>query len=151
MNIGETMNEEPPIVPVEPNPFWKENAKKIVSESISSTEESARQLIVVNSLLEAIYFHAVTFSDVKPRLSGEIDIAIIYLAPVTMWLLSLIFAVLAQIPRIYQININSSSDSKERFIEIVSRKHRMLKISEFFLIASFIVLFVALMHYLLAI
>ncbi len=145
------MNEEPPIVPVEPNPFWKENAKKIVSESISSTEESARQLIVVNSLLEAIYFHAVTFSDVKPRLSGEIDIAIIYLAPVTMWLLSLIFAVLAQIPRIYQININSSSDSKERFIEIVSRKHRMLKISEFFLIASFIVLFVALMHYLLAI
>jgi hypothetical protein len=59
--------------------------------------------------------------------------------------------VLAQIPRIYQININSSSDSKERFIEIVSRKHRMLKISEFFLIASFIVLFVALMHYLLAI
>ena len=145
------MNEEPPIVPVEPNPFWKENAKKIVSESISSTEESARQLIVVNSLLEAIYFHAVTFSDVKPRLSGEIDIAIIYLAPITMWLLSLIFAVLAQIPRIYQININSSSDSKERFIEIVSRKHRMLKISEIFLIASFIVLFVALMHYLLAI
>ena len=145
------MNEEPPIVPVEPNPFWKENAKKIVSESITSTEEAARQLIAVNSLLEAIYFHAVTFSDVKLRLSGEIDIAIIYLAPVTMWLLSLIFAVLAQIPRIYQININSSSDSKERFIEIVSRKHRMLKISEVFLIASFLVLFTALMHYLLAI
>jgi hypothetical protein len=145
------MNEEAPIVPVEPNPFWKENAKKIVSESIASTEEAARQLIAVNSLLEAIYFHAVTFSDVKFKLNGEINIAIIYLAPVTMWLFSLVFAVLAQIPRIYQININSSSDSKERFIEIVSRKHRMLKTSEVFLIASFLVLFVALMHYLLAI
>jgi len=145
------MNEEPPIVPVEPNPFWKENAKKIVSESITSTEEAARQLIAVNSLLEAIYFHAITFSDIKSRLSGEIDIAIIYLAPLTMWLLSLVFAVLAQIPRIYQININSSSDSKERFIEIVSRKHRMVKISEVFLIASFLVLFAALMHYLLVI
>jgi len=145
------MNEEPPIVPIEPNPFWKENAKKIVNESIASTEEAARQLIAVNSLLEAIYFHAITFSDIKSRLSGEIDIAIIYLAPLTMWLLSLVFAVLAQIPRIYQININSSSDSKERFIEIVSRKHRMVKISEVFLIASFLVLFAALMHYLLVI
>jgi hypothetical protein len=26
---------EPPTVPIEPNPFWRENARKLVGESIS--------------------------------------------------------------------------------------------------------------------
>ncbi len=140
------MNDEPPIVSVEPNPFWRENAEKVVGESISTIESAARELILVNSLLEGIYFHAITFSDLKPVLTYTT--AAIYLAPIALWLLSLIFAVLTLAPRKYGININSSGDCKERFEEIVSKKHRMLMISEAFLIASFIFLFAAVMHYL---
>jgi hypothetical protein len=77
--------------------------------------------------------------------------AAIYLAPILLWLLSLVFAVLTLSPKAYAIYINSSSDSKERFEEIVSKKHGMLKISEFFLILSFIALFAAVAHYLLAV
>lgn len=140
---------EPPIVPVEPNPFWRENARKLVGESISTIEDVAKQLIAVNSLLEGIYFHAIAFSDVKPVLAGWI--AGVYLAPILLWLLSLVFAVLTLSPKAYSININSSRDSKERFEEIVAKKHGMLKWSEAFLVLSFIALFAAVAHYLLAV
>ncbi len=143
------MNDEPPIIIPEPNPFWRENARKLVGESISTIEDVAKQLIAVNSLLEGVYFHAIAFSDVKPVLTS--GIAGIYLAPILLWLLSLVFAVLTLSPKAYAININSSRDSKERFEEIVAKKHGMLKISEFFLILSFLALFAAVAHYLLAI
>jgi hypothetical protein len=143
------MNDEPPIVTPEPNPFWRENATKLVGESISTIEEMAKQLIAVNSLLEGIYFHAITFSDVKHGMTSWI--AIIYLAPIFLWLMSLIFAVLTLSPDAYAININSSSASKETFEEIVSKKHRMLKVSEAFLIISFMALMITLAHYLLAV
>jgi len=42
-------------------------------------------------------FHAITFSDVKPVLTGVI--AAIYLAPIALWLLSLVFAVLTLSPK----------------------------------------------------
>jgi hypothetical protein len=141
------MNTEPPIIPVEPNPFWRENARKLVGESISTIEDVAKQLIAVNSLLEGIYFHAIVFSDVKPVLSDAV--AAIYLSPIVLWLLSLIFAVRTLSPKAYSININSSRDSKEAFEEIVSKKHGMLKWSEGFLIVSFIALMIAVAHYLL--
>ncbi len=143
------MNDEPPIVSPEPNPFWRENAQRLVGESISTIEEVAKQLIALNSLLEGIYFSAITFSELKPVLTDLT--AAIYLAPILLWLLSLVFAVLTLSPKSYAININSSSDSKERFNEIISRKHTMLMWSEAFLILSFIALFTAVAHYLLAV
>ena len=47
--------------------------------------------------------------------------------------------------------IEVCSASKETFEEIVSKKHGMLKVSEAFLIISFIALISALAHYLLAV
>ena len=141
------MNDEPPKISIEPNPFWRENAQKLVSQSISTIEEVAKQLIVVNSLLEGIYFHAITFSDVKPILTGWI--AVLYLMPIALWLASLVCAVWTLALRTYGININSSQDSKERFEQIVLNKHRRLIISEMFLILSFAAVFIAMVHYLL--
>lgn len=143
------MNSEPPVVIPEPDPFWREKAKELVSESISTIEEVAKQLIAVTSLLEGIYFHAITFSDIKPVLSPWS--AVVYLSPIFLWLGSLVFAVLTLSPKTYKINIYSSDDSKERFEEIVSKKHGTLRISEVFLISSFIALMIALTHYLLSV
>ena len=141
------MNDETPDISIEPNPFWRENAQKLVSQSISTIEEVAKQLIVVNSLLEGIYFHAITFSDVKPILTGWI--AVLYLMPIALWLASLVCAVWTLALKTYGININSSQDSKERFEQIVLKKHRRLIISEMFLILSFVAVFIAMVHYLL--
>ena len=141
------MNEEVPEIPIEPNPFWRENAKKLVGESIYSIEEVAKQLILVNSLLEGIYFHAITSSDIKTVLNGWT--AVIYIGPVVLWLLSLISAILVLSPSKYNININSTSDSKEIFDKILSNDYRMLKISEISLVASFIAIIITTWHYLL--
>jgi hypothetical protein len=132
---GVIMNSEPPVVIPEPDPFWREKAKEIVSESIST--------------IEGIYFHAITFSDVKPVLTPWSTV--MYLMPIFLWLGSLVFAVLTLSPKTYTINIYSSQDSKERFEDIVARKHGMLRVSEAFLILSFIALMVVLAHYLLAV
>lgn len=143
--------EEPPIVPLEPNPFWRDNAQKLVSESISTTEDAAKQFIIINSFLEGIYFHAITFSDVKPMLTGAT--ALIYMAPIALWLLSIFFSILTLSPplRNCNININSSSDCKEKFEEIVAKKNKSFSRAEIVLILSFIALFVAVAHYLFAV
>jgi uncharacterized membrane protein len=142
---GGDVEEEIPFVPVEPNPFWKKNAEKLVGESISVVEDTAKQFVVVTGLLQGIYFHAIAFSDIK---GAEGYSVLIYLAPLLLWLLSLIFAVMVLFRKKYEININSTRDSKEKFEEMVKIKYRYIRISGFFLIFSFVALVIAFLHYL---
>jgi hypothetical protein len=134
-----------PFVPVEPNPFWKKNAEKLVGESISAVEDTAKQFVVVTGLLQGIYFHAIAFSDIK---MSEGYSVLIYLVPLVLWLLSLIFAVMVLFRKKYKLNINSTSDSKKIFEEMVKIKYRYIQISGFFLILSFVALVIAFLHYL---
>jgi hypothetical protein len=140
-----TGEEEIPFVPVEPNPFWKKNAEKLVGESISAVEDTAKQFVVVTGLLQGIYFHAIAFSDIKGADGYSV---LIYLAPLVMWLLSLIFAVMVLFRKRYEININSTSNSKKVFEDMVKIKYRYIRISGFFLIFSFVALAAAFLHYL---
>ena len=142
------VTDEPPTVAVEPNPFWKKNAESLVGGSIAAMEDTAKQIIVVCSLLEGLYFHAVTFSDLRGELGGLM--LAIYLSPLALWLAGLSFAMLTLSRKDYQININSSSDSKQVFEAIVERKYSRLKMAEVFLITSFISLFWAVYSYLTA-
>jgi hypothetical protein len=144
--MADEIAEDAPIFPSEPNPFWMENAKKLVGESISTIEDVAKQIIVVTSLLEGLYFHAITFSDLRGTLSG--GIVWVYLAPIVLWLASLFFAMWTLLPEEHEININSISSSKEAFEKIVSEKHLRLKVAEAFLLASFLPLLVAVYYYL---
>ena len=134
-----------PLVIPEPNTFWKQNAEKLVGESISSVEDTARQFVTITGLLEGIYFHAIAFSDVK---YAEGSSLLIYVAPLIFWLLSLIFAVMVLFREKYDLNINSSRDSKEKFEKILERKYNFIKVSGVFLIISFIALTGAILHYL---
>jgi hypothetical protein len=149
MNIEESeetdAREEVSVVTPEPNPFWKKNAEKLVGESISALEDTAKQFVVVTGLLQGIYFHAIAFSDMK----GEEGCSfLIYMAPLLLWLLSLIFAVMVLLRKRYKININSTSNSKKIFEDMVKIKYRYIRISGVFLILSFVALAVAFLHYL---
>lgn len=142
---GKGAEEEAPVKEAEPNPFWKQNAEKLVGESISSVEDTAKQFVIITGLLEGIYFHAITFSDVK---SMEGSSVLIYVAPLVLWLISLIFAVMVLVRKKYGININSSRDSKEKFEKILEGKYQLIRISGLFLILSFVALTIALLEYL---
>ncbi len=137
--------EEIPFVSAEPNPFWKENAEKIVGESISAIEGTARQFVLITSLLQGIYFHAITFSDLRAWSGYSL---LIYAAPLFFWLLSLIFAVLVFFRRTFDTNINSSQRSKETFEKIVKEKCRLVQVSGIALILSFVALLLAFLYYL---
>lgn len=137
--------EEIPSVPVEPNPFWKKNAEKLVGESISVVEDTAKQFVAVTGLLQGIYFHAIAFSDIEGASGYSI---LIYLAPLVLWLLSLVFAVMVLFRKRYEININSTRDSKEKFEEMAKIKYRYIRISGILLILSFVALAIAFLHYL---
>ncbi|AKB77854.1 hypothetical protein MSHOH_1371 [Methanosarcina horonobensis HB-1 = JCM 15518] len=137
--------EDIPFIPTEPNSFWKKNAEKIVGESISVVEDTAKQFVVVTGLLQGIYFHAITFSDIKG--TGGYS-TLIYMAPLILWFLSLIFAVMVLLRNRYMININSTSDSKEKFEEMVNTKYTYIQISGGFLVLSFLALAIAVLHYL---
>ena len=137
--------EEIPFVPVEPNPFWKKNAEKLVGESISVVDDTAKQFVVVTGLLQGIYFHAIAFSDIKGATWYSV---LIYMAPLVLWLLSLIFAVMVLFRKRYEINRNSTRDSKEKFEDMVKIKYRYIRISGFLLILSFVALAIAFLHYL---
>lgn len=141
---SEIDEEEVPIVMPEPNPFWKQNAEKLVGESISSVEDTAKQFVTITGLLEGIYFHAITFSDIK---NVEGISVLIYVAPLVLWLASLIFAVMVLVRKKYGLNINSSRDSKKKFEEILEGKYQLIRISGGFLILSFVALTIAVLHY----
>lgn len=142
---GKGAEEEAPVREAEPNPFWKQNAEKLIGESISSVEDTAKQFVIITGLLEGIYFHAITFSDVKSMEGGSV---LIYAAPLVLWLISLIFAVMVLVRKKYGININSSRDSKEKFEKILEGKYQLIRISGLFLVLSFVALTIAFLHYL---
>jgi hypothetical protein len=140
---GET--NEPPIIVPEPDSFWRENAKKIVGESIANIDETAKQLIVVTSVLEGLYFHAISFSDLRLNINGWM--ITLFLAPIVLWVLSLLSSVWVLTPIPYRVNIQSSKNSKDTFAEMVTLKYFRLRIAVFFLAISFIPLIIAVYFY----
>ena len=140
------VTDEPPIVVPEPNPFWKKNAESLVGGSITAMEDTAKQIIVLTGLLEGLYFHAISFSDLRGALDGLM--LVVYLAPLVLWLASLLCAMLTLSRKDYDININSSSNSKQVFESIVKNKYCRLKMAEVFLFASFLPLIIAVYYYL---
>lgn len=65
---------------------------------LSSVEDTAKQFVAITGLLEGIYFHAITFSDVK---NVEGISVLIYAAPLVLWLASLIFALMVLVRKKY--------------------------------------------------
>lgn len=135
-----------PIIVPEPDPFWRENAKKLVEGSVDTLDRMAKELIALVSLLEGLYFHAITFSDLRETLGGWL--IWFYLAPIALWMASLLSAVWSLFPKTYNINFGSSRNSKEIYEQIVSKKHFRLKIAAFLLVISFLPLMVAIYYYL---
>jgi len=45
--------------------LWLEMGKSVVKDAVHRVEEAAKQLISITSALQAIYFAAISFSDLK--------------------------------------------------------------------------------------
>ena len=76
--------------------FWLETARTAVRESAASLEEAAKQLIGAVTLVEGIYFAAVSWSDMKTimAVSGWMSWLriLLFVSPIVFWLACLVYA-----------------------------------------------------------
>lgn len=111
--------------------FWREAGKEIVKKSIDTLDEVAKQILTVSGILEGLYFHAITFTDLRGKIQGA-DL-VIYLAPVILLLISLSISLTVFLPETYQINIANWRLCKSTFEEISQSKLVAVRAASIFL------------------
>ena len=117
-----------------------------MGDSVKSVEETARQIITVAGILEGLYFHAISFSDIRESMSGA-NLAWFSL-PMVLLLLSLAGAFMVFFPERYQINILSSTGSQATYEHIVQSKVTVMRIAAVFLLLGIVGIIVAMIVYL---
>ncbi|MBI5634696.1 MAG: hypothetical protein HZA15_14600 [Nitrospirae bacterium] len=129
----------PLITPPEPDPlldetraFWREIGKSMIRESIGTIDEAAKQMLGVISLLEGLYFHAITFSDLRGKINN--DLLIIYLLPIVLLLASLIAALIVFAPDRYRLNFTSAEASKIVYERVIRIKQVAFQVAAIFLV-----------------
>jgi|SRR5581483_5731230 hypothetical protein len=116
-------------------------------KSFETIDEAAKQLIGLDGLISGIYFGAVTFANIKPAVLNPWTGALL-LAPILLWFVSLIFAVLTIAPGKYPYNPHSPDDSRRQYENILARKYRLLQIALWLFVTSVLALGIALAVYL---
>jgi hypothetical protein len=126
--------------------FWREAGKEIVKKSIDSLEEVAKQILVVAGVLEGLYFHAITFTDLRGHVSGTT--LAVYLVPVFLLLIAIVSSLVVFLPETYRINIANWRVCKSTFEEISKSKLEAVRLASVFLGLAVLSLIVAVWVYL---
>ncbi len=116
-------------------------------KSLETIDEAAKQLIGLDGLISGIYFGAVTFSNIQPAVLNPLSGALL-LAPILLWFVSLIFAVLTIAPGKYPYNPHSPDDARRQYENILAHKYRFMQIALWLFVASIAALSAALVMYL---
>ena len=126
--------------------FWKNTILELAKESIASIEGSAKHLIVAASFLEGVYFHAITFSDLKTMFdvasSDHWLLVSLFSAPILLWFMVLGCATMVLMTKSYTVHPDNPEDARRIFEEIADTKQRWLVCGLRMLMVSFVVLFV---------
>lgn len=128
--------------------FWKDIILQMAKESISSIEGSAKHLIAAASFLEGVYFHAISFADLKTMFSAAQYanyhwlLVSLFSAPILLWFVVLGCATMTLITKTYKVHPDEPEDAKRVFEKIANTKQRWLMRGLYILMVSFVVLFV---------
>jgi hypothetical protein len=124
--------------------FWKNTILELAKESIASIEGSAKHLILAASFLEGVYFHAITFSDLKTMFDmfDHWLLVSLFSAPILLWFMVLGCATMVLMTKSYTVHPDDPEDAR-RIIEVIAdTKQRWLVWGLRMLMVSFVVLFV---------
>ncbi|VVB91889.1 Uncharacterised protein [uncultured archaeon] len=135
-------------IPAPADIFWKDIILDIAKASISSIEESAKHLIAAASFLEGVYFHAISFADLK-IVFGSVryydyhwQLVSLFSLPILLWFVVLACATLVLTTKTYTVHPEEPEDARRVFEQIASTKQRWLMRGLYILMVSFVVLFV---------
>lgn len=134
--------------------FWLDTGKDAVKETRNRQEEAAKQLISITSVLQAIYFAVISFSDLKKGLMTQcthegllIAVVALFVSPIIIWLLSLGFAVRVAVPVAKTADLESPSQLGELYITTVNYRFKYLGLAHKALVLGFVPLVVNIVIY----
>ena len=142
------MNEETKIKEYieESGEFWTQAVKDLLKESIVVTESAAKQLTAVNGIVISVYFHAITYSKLEPKLS--VLASLFYIMPVVCWLASLVFSVLVTGPKSRPMRYLTEDIAQKDFMDIANDKVKKYQRAQIAFIVGVGFLLAVLFHYL---
>lgn len=120
--------------------YWRKVANEGPVQSLGKLEEAGRQLIVLTSGLQGLYFAVFTLSGVWGNLSGWQSW--LALLPVALWLLSLFLATLVFVPRERagadwnELSETAWLDLRKTYLAAIALKRRWLHLSLWVLVLS---------------
>jgi hypothetical protein len=123
--------------------YWLKVKREASAGSLTPLEEAAKQVVVITSLLQGIYFAAISFSNIKQVGNTSnmwfnlfVGISLITIA---LWMASLYFATRVFVPEIYSSTLNQTTTTsnqaeftnqviliREAFDKISTYKHQKL-------------------------
>jgi len=128
--------------------YWLKVKREAHLGSLQPLEDAAKQIVVITSLLQGIYFAAISISDIK-KVNDTTNVwfdAFIVLSMLTLglWMASLYFATRVFLPRVYDARLQGPDPEDEaREVRTVykktsSYKYRRLKCAAWLLWLSFL-------------
>ncbi len=137
--------------------FYKNIILKMATESISDLEDIAKNLMVSVGILEGIYFHAISYIDLKIVFNNAryIDfhwvLVSIFSIPFLLWFIVLGCSIMVFFNKRYEVNPENPEHSERVYKEILNRKQQWLIRSLYILMVSFVILFINIVIFLSAI
>lgn len=96
--------------------YWLKVKREASVESLKPLEEAAKQIVVITSLLQGIYFASISVSEIK-KANSTSDAAFnvfisLSLVTIAVWMASLFFATRVFIPEVYDASALDPSEEE---------------------------------------
>jgi hypothetical protein len=134
---------------------WRAVWNEAPMQALTRVEDAAKQMIVVTSGLQGLYVAIFAFSNIRAQVMATpggvpgVLVLLLFFTPVVCWLVSLFSATRVFVPRVRpDINFNEVSASawqkvKDAYGRASEEKLRWLQYSHRWLIASFVLVLIA--------
>ncbi|MBA2392637.1 MAG: hypothetical protein H0V70_07805 [Ktedonobacteraceae bacterium] len=135
--------------------YWQKVWNETPLQTITRLEDAAKQVIAVTAALQGLYLAIFVFSNLRVQLAGIQWVLptwmlwIVFLLPLACWVISLFFATRVFLPRIRPgVNFNEVSAGawqkvKDVYRQAAEEKLRWLRYSHGWLVASFVLILLA--------
>lgn len=152
---GQQFNPDEEKILQEMTQYWRNVWNEAPVQSLIRVEDAAKQVIAITTGLQGLYVALFVFSTIRAQVMIVADgglsvfILLLFCTPMMCWLISLFYATRVFIPRVRtDVNFNEVSASawqkvKEVYGRVSEKKLRWLHVSHCWLIASFVLILLA--------
>jgi hypothetical protein len=118
--------------------LWLEIGRKWVNEGSASIRSAASALMTGLGALQGIYFGILGFAKFIPEYAA-VWVKALYAVPLLPWMIALYHCLKAMMTDMSRVNLNSPSDIREKYVEMIEEKQHLLEIAFWFMLVGLIV------------